>query len=151
MEKMKVGVVGATGMVGQRFLTLLENHPYFEVTALAASASSAGRTYEEAVGSRWAMTEPMPEKLKGMIVRDLNADMDSIVADVDFVFCAVNCNNTLATNIDTTHFASFKKVITCKFFSAFKFQFLTNGHKSRCDDSVNMAVYHSDFVLCKQI
>ena len=67
MEKMKVGVVGATGMVGQRFLTLLENHPYFEVTALAASARSAGRTYEEAVGTRWKMATPMPEKYKNMM------------------------------------------------------------------------------------
>ncbi|MBR2850604.1 MAG: aspartate-semialdehyde dehydrogenase, partial [Clostridia bacterium] len=58
MEKMKVGVVGATGMVGQRFLTLLENHPYFEVAALAASARSAGKTYEEAVGARWKMKTP---------------------------------------------------------------------------------------------
>ena len=70
MEKMKVGVVGATGMVGQRFLMLLENHPYFEVVALAASARSAGKTYREAVGSRWKMTSPMPEKYADMIVYD---------------------------------------------------------------------------------
>ena len=68
MEKMKVGVVGATGMVGQRFLTLLEDHPYFEVTALAASARSAGKTYEEAVGARWKMKTPMPEKYKDISV-----------------------------------------------------------------------------------
>ena len=68
MEKMKVGVVGATGMVGQRFLTLLENHPYFEVTALAASARSAGKTYREAVGERWKMKTPMPEKYADMVV-----------------------------------------------------------------------------------
>ena len=67
MEKMKVGVVGATGMVGQRFLTLLENHPYFEVTALAASANSAGKTYEDAVGSRWKLETPMPEKYQKMV------------------------------------------------------------------------------------
>ena len=68
MEKMKVGVVGATGMVGQRFLTLLENHPYFEVVALAASARSAGKSYKEAVGERWKMSVPMPKKYADMIV-----------------------------------------------------------------------------------
>ena len=70
MSKMKVGVVGATGMVGQRFLTLLDNHPYFEVTALAASSRSAGKTYEEAVGARWKMKTPMPEQYKKMVVID---------------------------------------------------------------------------------
>ena len=85
MEKMKVGVVGATGMVGQRFLTLLENHPYFEVTALAASARSAGKTYEEAVGSRWKMKTPMPEKFKKMVVIDAS-DIDAVGALVSFVF-----------------------------------------------------------------
>ena len=89
MEKMKVGVVGATGMVGQRFLTLLENHPYFEVTALAASARSAGKTYEEAVGARWKMKTPMPEKFKKMVVIDAS-DIDAVGALVSFVFCAVD-------------------------------------------------------------
>ena len=69
MAKMKVGVVGATGMVGQRFLSLLAEHPYFEVTALAASARSAGKTYAEAVGDRWKLKTPMPEKYKDIIVR----------------------------------------------------------------------------------
>ena len=90
MKQYNVGILGATGMVGQRFATLLAEHPWFNVKVLAASPRSKGKTYEEAVGSRWAMTEPMPEKLKGMIVRDLNAEMDSIVKDVDFVFCAVD-------------------------------------------------------------
>ena len=89
MEKMKVGVVGATGMVGQRFLTLLENHPYFEVTALAASARSAGKTYEEAVGSRWKMKTPMPEKFKKMVVLDA-AEIEEMGKLVSFVFCAVD-------------------------------------------------------------
>ena len=89
MEKMKVGVVGATGMVGQRFLMLLENHPYFEVTALAASARSAGKTYAEAVGNRWKMKTPMPEKYKDMIVHDA-ANIDEMKALVSFVFCAVD-------------------------------------------------------------
>ena len=90
MKQYNVGILGATGMVGQRFATLLAEHPWFHVKVLAASPRSAGKTYEEAVGSRWAMTVPMPEKLKGMVVRDLNADMDSITAEVDFVFCAVD-------------------------------------------------------------
>ena len=89
MEKMKVGVVGATGMVGQRFLTLLEDHPYFEVTALAASARSAGRTYKEAVGDRWKMKTPMPEKYQDMIVHDA-ARIDEMKPLVSFVFCAVD-------------------------------------------------------------
>jgi len=89
MEKMKVGVVGATGMVGQRFLTLLEDHPYFEVVALAASARSAGKTYEEAVGARWKMKTPMPEKYKKMVVMDA-AEIEEIGKLVSFVFCAVD-------------------------------------------------------------
>ena len=89
MEKMKVGVVGATGMVGQRFLMLLENHPYFEVVALAASARSAGKTYREAVGSRWKMTSPMPEKYADMVVLDAQ-EIETIGKLVSFVFCAVD-------------------------------------------------------------
>ena len=89
MEKMKVGVVGATGMVGQRFLTLLENHPYFEVVALAASARSAGKTYREAVGERWKMTTPMPEKYADMVVYDAQ-DIATMGKLVSFVFCAVD-------------------------------------------------------------
>ena len=89
MEKMKVGVVGATGMVGQRFLTLLENHPYFEVTALAASARSAGKTYREAVGERWKMKTPMPEKYADMVVIDA-AQIEEVGKLVSFVFCAVD-------------------------------------------------------------
>ncbi|MBQ8850630.1 MAG: aspartate-semialdehyde dehydrogenase [Clostridia bacterium] len=89
MEKMKVGVVGATGMVGQRFLTLLEDHPYFEVAALAASARSAGKTYEEAVGARWKMKTPMPEKYKKMVVIDA-ANIEEMGKLCSFVFCAVD-------------------------------------------------------------
>ena len=88
MEKMKVGVVGATGMVGQRFLTLLENHPYFEVIKLAASKNSAGKTYAEALGGRWKLSTPMPEKYKDMIVID--AESIDEMKDCAFVFCAVN-------------------------------------------------------------
>ena len=90
MKKYNVGIIGATGMVGQRFALLLADHPWFNVTALAASSRSAGKTYEEAVGSRWAMTSPMPENLKNMMVYDALNDMDTVVAAVDFVFCAVD-------------------------------------------------------------
>ena len=90
MEKQyKVGVVGATGMVGQRFITLLENHPWFKLTTLAASGRSAGKTYEEAVGSRWAMTTPMPESVKKMVVLDASK-VEEVASQVDFIFCAVN-------------------------------------------------------------
>lgn len=85
----KVGVIGATGMVGQRFLTLLENHPWFEVSALVASARSAGKTYEEAVGSRWKLSAPMPEKYKKMTVMDASK-IEDVKPLVDFVFCAVD-------------------------------------------------------------
>ena len=87
--KKRVGIVGATGMVGQRFLTLLENHPYFEVTALAASSRSAGKTYLEAVGERWKMATPIPEEYKSMTIIDAQK-IDEIVPLVDFIFCAVD-------------------------------------------------------------
>lgn len=89
MKHYKVGIIGATGMVGQRFATLLENHPWFTVTALAASARSAGKTYREAAGSRWAMTTPMPESMADMVILDA-AKVDEVAAKVDFVFCAVD-------------------------------------------------------------
>ena len=90
MKKYNVGIIGATGMVGQRFSLLLANHPWFNVTALAASASSAGKTYAEAVNGRWAMTEEIPANLKDMPIFDAEKDIDEIVSKVDFVFCAVN-------------------------------------------------------------
>lgn len=90
MKHFNVGIIGATGMVGQRFATLLENHPWFEVKALAASPRSAGKTYEEAVGSRWAMQVPMPEKMKKMVVFNAVEDIEKIGELVDFVFCAVD-------------------------------------------------------------
>ncbi len=86
----KVGIVGATGMVGQRFITLLDKHPWFHITALAASAKSAGKTYKEAVEGRWAMTTPMPSSVENMVVYDATADIDKITEMVDFVFCAVD-------------------------------------------------------------
>ncbi len=90
MKQYKVGVIGCTGMVGQRFVTLLENHPWFQLTALAASARSAGKTYEEAAAPRWAMTSPMPEEAKGLLVLDAEADAEKLAELVDFCFCAVD-------------------------------------------------------------
>nr|MBR6778451.1 aspartate-semialdehyde dehydrogenase [Clostridia bacterium] len=90
MKKFNVGVIGATGMVGQRFINLLANHPWFNVTVLAASARSAGKTYPQAVGDKWAFETPIPEKYTSMVVLDAEADMDKIAESVDFVFCAVN-------------------------------------------------------------
>ena len=90
MKKYNVGIIGATGMVGQRFSLLLANHPWFNVTALAASSSSAGKTLGEAVEGRWAMTEEIPQNLKDMVILDAEKDIDEIVSKVDFVFCAVN-------------------------------------------------------------
>ena len=90
MKKFNVGVIGATGMVGQRFLTLLANHPWFNVTALAASSRSAGKAYEDAVGDKWSFEPPIPEQFKKMTVLDAENDIDKIAELVDFVFCAVN-------------------------------------------------------------
>ncbi len=89
MKTYRVGIVGCTGMVGQRFMTLLENHPWFTVTALAASPRSAGKTYEEAVAGRWAMDTPMPESMKGMTVLDAS-HVEEVAGLVDFIFCAVD-------------------------------------------------------------
>ena len=88
-EKLKVGILGGTGMVGQRFISLLENHPWFEVTTIAASPRSAGKTYEEAVGGRWKMTTPMPEAVKNIVVMNVN-EVEKVAAEVDFVFSAVD-------------------------------------------------------------
>ena len=88
-SKLKVGILGATGMVGQRFIALLENHPWYEVTEVAASPRSAGKTYEEAVGGRWKMDTPMPEAVKKMVVRNV-LEVEAICKDVDFVFSAVD-------------------------------------------------------------
>ena len=90
MKKYKVGIIGATGMVGQRFMLLLENHPWFDVVVLAASSRSAGKPYVEAVGAKWNMTKEIPEKYKDMVVFDAQADVNKIAETVDFVFCAVD-------------------------------------------------------------
>ena len=88
-NKLKVGILGGTGMVGQRFIALLENHPWFEVTTIAASPRSAGKTYAEAVGDRWKMTTPMPEAVKNIVVMNVN-EVEEVAAEVDFVFSAVD-------------------------------------------------------------
>ena len=88
-QKLKVGILGATGMVGQRFIALLDQHPMFEVVTVAASPRSAGKTYEEAVGTRWKMTTPMPEAVKNLSVMNVN-EVEKVAASVDFVFSAVD-------------------------------------------------------------
>ena len=103
MRKYKVGIIGATGIVGQRFATLLENHPWFEVHALAASSRSAGKTYAEAVGNRWAMTTPMPESMASMVVMDATADVEKITSLVDFVFCAVDMKKEEIRALEETY------------------------------------------------
>lgn len=90
MSKLKVGIIGGTGMVGQRFISLLENHPWFEVVSIAASANSAGKTYEQAVGGRWKMSTPMPDSVKNIVVKDASLHVKEICAEVDFVFSAVD-------------------------------------------------------------
>ena len=90
MKKYNVGVIGATGMVGQRFMTLLDNHPWFDVKVLAASPRSAGKKYSDAVGSKWCMDVEIPEAMKDIVVMDATADIEKIASMVDFVFCAVD-------------------------------------------------------------
>ena len=88
-EKLRVGILGATGMVGQRFITLLADHPWYDIKVLAASSRSAGKTYAEAVGDKWKMDTPMPEFVKDMIVKNID-EIEEVTSEVDFVFSAVN-------------------------------------------------------------
>ena len=90
MKQFNVGIIGATGMVGQRFATLLDNHPWFNVKLLAASPRSKGKTYKEAVGDKWKLEAPMPKSMENMIIYDATADIEEIAKQVDFVFCAVD-------------------------------------------------------------
>lgn len=90
MEKYQVGVVGATGMVGQRFITLLSGHPWFQLKVVAASARSAGKRYEDAVGAKWAMEQPIPQEARDLIVLNATEDVEKIASQVDFIFCAVD-------------------------------------------------------------
>ena len=102
-EKLKVAILGGTGMVGQRFISLLENHPWFEVTTIAASPRSAGKTYEQAVGDRWKMDTPMPEAVKNIIVMNVN-EVEQVASQVDFVFSALDMTkdeiNTIEEDYD---------------------------------------------------
>ena len=100
MQQFKVGVIGATGMVGQRFLTLLAEHPWFDVTVLAASSRSAGKTYENAVDAKWAFPCPIPEKFAKMMIFDAEADIDQIASKVDFVFCAVSLDKVATRELE---------------------------------------------------
>lgn len=103
MKKYKVGILGATGMVGQRFLTLLSNHPWFEVTIVAASAHSANLTYEESVENRWHMQEKMPEKIKNKIILDVIKDIKKIIEQVDFVFCAIDIEKEALKELEESY------------------------------------------------
>ena len=91
-KEYRVGIIGGTGMVGQRFVTLMEGHPWFRLTAIAASGRSAGKSYEEAVRDRWAMSSPIPQEARALVVLDAQADAEKIAGMVDFVFCAVDMN-----------------------------------------------------------
>ena len=103
MKKYKVGIIGGTGMVGQRFVTLMEDHPWFQLTAIAASAHSAGKTYEEAVSGRWAMKTPIPQQAKDLVVLDASADVEKIAGMVDFVFCAVDMKKEEIRALEETY------------------------------------------------
>ena len=101
-KKLKAGILGGTGMVGQRFISLLENHPWFEVTTIAASERSAGKTYEEAVGGRWKMDTPMPEAVKNIVVKNVN-EIEETAASVDFVFSAVDMSKEEIKKIEESY------------------------------------------------
>lgn len=103
MKQYNVAVIGATGMVGQRFISLLEHHPWFHVTTLAASAHSAGKTYEQAVSGRWMMSTPIPEAAKSIVVKDAVVDAEEIAHSVDFAFCAVDMKKDEIRTLEETY------------------------------------------------
>lgn len=132
-EKLRVGILGATGMVGQRFISLLENHPWFEVVTVAASPRSAGKTYEEAVGGRWKMDTPMPEGVKNLVVMNVN-EVEKVAATVDFVFSAVDMSKEeikkifLISSFDISTAENTKSTVAATFSTSFTFittRFLT--------------------------
>lgn len=110
-EKLKVGILGGTGMVGQRFISLLENHPWFEVTTIAASPRSAGKTYEEAVGGRWKMDTPMPQAVKNIIVKNVN-EVEEVSKEMDFVFSAVDMTKDEIKKIEEEYAKSETPVVS---------------------------------------
>lgn len=103
MKQYNVGIIGATGMVGQRFITLIDKHPWFNLKILAASPRSAGKKYTEAVGNRWAMSTPIPDSVKDMIIYDATADVEKIASQVDFVFCAVDMKKDEIRALEETY------------------------------------------------
>lgn len=103
MEKYKVGILGATGMVGQKFITLLQNHPWFDIEILAASSRSAGKLFSEAVKNKWLMNEEIPENIKNKIVMDVVNDAEQISKNVDFVFCALNMDKNDVKELEETY------------------------------------------------
>ena len=111
-NKLKVGIIGATGMVGQRLITLLDNHPYFDVSVLAASSRSSGKTYGEVVGSRWKLASPMPDYVKNMIIEDA-ACVDSVAEKADFVFCAVNMDKSEILVMEDAYARAETPVFSC--------------------------------------
>ena len=124
MKKYKVGIIGATGMVGQRFALLLADHPWFDVTVLAASSRSAGQTYKEALGDRWCMDVATPEKYLDMVILDAEKDIEKIAASVDFVFCAVNLSKDETKLLEEKYISSYNKYSDLKF-------------NSKCDECKN--------------
>ena len=125
-QKLRVGILGATGMVGQRFISLLENHPWFEVVTLAASPRSAGKTYEEAVGGRWKMDTPMPEAVKKLVVMNVN-DVEHVASTVDFVFSAVDMSKDEIKAIEEAYAKTETPVVS-------------NNSAHRCTPDVPMVV-----------
>jgi aspartate-semialdehyde dehydrogenase len=111
-KRLKVGVVGATGMVGQRFLTLLRDHPWFELAAVAASPSSAGKPYAEAVAGRWALADPIPATTGKLIVGDA-ADIARMAGQVDFVFCAVDMDKAVTAKLEEDYARAETPVVSC--------------------------------------
>lgn len=112
MTKLKVGILGATGMVGQRFVTLLNNHPWFDVVSVAASPRSAGKTYEEAVEKRWQMQSEIPENVKKLIVKKVEDDLDQISKEVDFVFSALEMDKQKIREIEESYAAKDVPVVS---------------------------------------
>lgn len=103
VEKYRVGVLGATGMVGQRFISLLDEHPWFEVVSVAASPRSKGKTYRDAVEGRWTLSKPMPDRIAGMIVKDVTADLETIADEVDFVCSALDMDKAAIRDVEDAY------------------------------------------------
>ena len=110
MKQYKVGIIGGTGMVGQRFITLMEHHPWFQLTAIAASARSAGKPYAEAVAGRWALDVPMPEEARNLVVLDAENDAEQLASMVDFCFCAVDMKKEEIRALEETYAKALEKL-----------------------------------------